>query len=324
MAPASVIFTLVLTVLFMTVSGQILDQKAECSYGNNTMSVSISIKSKIPIELQLYFTNPLTLRNETIHYIKNESSLYTTYTNNSFFMAKRGPLMSAHMKYIPVYQQTADGTDLLTMVDFCLLYTEAVSAYDILSVRAIVGIIFGAAFVLSLCLAGLKLLVYFCCDNCVAVASRSQATRVTTTAAGTGNNTTTTTTNNNNAGTKVTLKNETIQYDKKESSTYTTYTNNSFFMAKRGPLKSAHMKYIPVYQQTADGTDLVTTVDFCLTSLLYTGYVKAVMIGVSIGVGSLAFGCCIVIALHFLKAHARKRAVYRHVRLTNPVTDDPV
>ena len=63
----------------------------------------------------------------------NDSSLYTTYTNNSFFTAKLGPLKSAHMKYIPVYQQTADGTDLVTTVDFCLINTEAVSAYDLLS-----------------------------------------------------------------------------------------------------------------------------------------------------------------------------------------------
>ena len=116
------------------------------------MSVSISIRSKIPIELQLHFTNPLVqnivistipvyivlfiqiLKNETIHYIKNESSLYTTYSNNSFFIAKRGPLMSAHMKYIPIYQQIADGIELVTTVDFCVLNSEAVSANDILSV----------------------------------------------------------------------------------------------------------------------------------------------------------------------------------------------
>ena len=74
------------------------------------------------------------MKNETIHYIKNESSLYTTYSNNSFFMAEYDPLMSAHMKYIPIYQQTADGIELLTIVDFCLLNSEAVSANDILSV----------------------------------------------------------------------------------------------------------------------------------------------------------------------------------------------
>ena len=61
------------------------------------------------------------LKNETIHCIKNESSPYKTYLCNNFFTAKRGPLMSAHMKYIPIYQQTADGdTDLVTTLDFCL------------------------------------------------------------------------------------------------------------------------------------------------------------------------------------------------------------
>ena len=60
------------------------------------------------------------LKNETIQCIKNETSLYTTYVCNNFFMAKRGPLMSAHKKYIPIYKQTADGTDSVTTVDFCL------------------------------------------------------------------------------------------------------------------------------------------------------------------------------------------------------------
>lgn len=45
-------------------------------------------------------------------------------------MAKRGPLNSAHMKYIPVYQQTANGIDLVTTVNFCVVNSEAVSTED--------------------------------------------------------------------------------------------------------------------------------------------------------------------------------------------------
>lgn len=65
-----------------------------------------------------------------------------------------------------------------------------------------------------------------------------------------------------------------------------TYYNNSFFMAKRGPLMSAHMKYIPVYQQYRNiGTELLTTVDFCLSGkrLIQLEMIMSLLIGISAG-----------------------------------------
>ncbi|XP_019852350.1 PREDICTED: uncharacterized protein LOC109582159 [Amphimedon queenslandica] len=137
MAQAVVASVLVLLALFTagTRSDEPTDSNTVCSYGifNNKMSVSISIATLdlVPIG-EIYFTNPLTLKNETIHFIKNDIG---TYYNNSFFMAKRGPLMSAHMKYIPVYQQYSSiDAVLLTTVDFCLsgISAEAIIAIVIL------------------------------------------------------------------------------------------------------------------------------------------------------------------------------------------------
>lgn len=45
----------------------------------------------------------------------------------------------------------------------------------------------------------------------------------------------------------------------------------------------------------------------------------------SVVVGIVGLGCCLGIALQFLKVYARKKAMQRgHVRFTNAVNDDPV
>ena len=59
-------------------------------------------------------------------------------------------------------------------------------------------------------------------------------------------------------------------------------------MAKRGPLMSAHMKYIPIYQKTIFGTaDILSTVDFCLSGKAHQPEINHYFIIIGLSAGKL-------------------------------------
>ncbi|XP_019852310.1 PREDICTED: uncharacterized protein LOC109582134 [Amphimedon queenslandica] len=104
-----------------------------------------------------------------------------------------------------------------------------------------------------------------------------------------------------------------------------TYCNNSYFTASKNDMKPFvkpfHSTPIPIYVNYRDRSSIEKgTQDIC-------GFVdvESITIGVSVVVGIVGLGCCLGIALQFLKAYARKRAMQRgHVRFTNAINDDPV